>query len=436
MRIVVLSLNYAPEPTGFAPHTTALAEHLASAGHDVTVVTGFPFAPRWKRAAEYRGELVRRETVAGVRIVRVTHFIPRAPGRMLQRVLMEGTFAAAAALFALVPLLARGKSFDAVVYVGAQPAIAWLGRLVAAACGAAFVVKITDLAAQAAVDVGIVRSAAMARFLERIEFSAYRRADAAIVLCDAFRESLVDRGFPRGDVHVIRSPIDLTALHPGGSGVAFRKRHGIDPGAFVVLYSGSLGLKQGLFEVVEAAALLAADCPSARWVLVGEGETRQALARRIESAGAPGRVSLLPLQPESEMNDMFAAADVLLLSQLRSVKDTVIPSKLLTYMAAGRPILAAVNGASQAAVIVGDARCGVLVEPESAAALAGGVRALMAAPGERAEMARRSRVYAEQHFDRASIVVAQRHVVEQLVGRRRSRADVQRRRIKARGSRG
>ena len=424
MRTLIFSLNYLPEPTGFAPHTAALAEHLARTGHDVTVVTGFPFAPRWKRAVEYRGELVRRETVAGVRIVRVTHFIPRAPGRMLQRVLMEGTFAASAALLALVPLLARRKSFDAVVYVGAQPAIAWLGRLTAAACGAAFIVMITDLAAQAAIDVGIVRSSLLARLLDRIEFSAYRPAGAAIVLCDAFRESLVDDGFPRAGVHVIRSPIDLTALHPGGSGAAFRKGHGIDPGAFVVLYSGSLGLKQGLFQVVEAAALLAADCPSVRWVLVGEGETRQALARRIESAGARDRVSLLPLQPESEMNEMFAAADVLLLSQLRSVKDTVIPSKLLTYMAAGRPVLAAVNGASQAAEIVRDARCGVLVQPESAAALAGGVRELMAAPGERAEMARRGRLYAEQHFDRASIVVAQQRVIEQLVELGRSRTDV------------
>ena len=336
---------------------------------------------------------------------------------------MEGTFAASAALLALLPLVARSQSFDAVVYVGAQPAIAWLGRLMAAACGAAFIVKITDLAAQAALDVGIVRSRLMARILERIEFAAYRPAGSAIVLCDAFRESLVEHGFARADVHVIRDSIDLEALHPGGCGAAFRERHDIDSGEFVVLYSGSLGLKQGLFEVIEAAALLAGGGPRVKWVLVGEGETRQALASRIESAGAQDRVRLLPLQPEAEMNEMFAAADILLLSQLRSVKDTVIPSKLLTYMAAGRPILAAVNGASQAAAMVRDAQCGILVEPESAVALADGVRTLMTASVERVAMAQRGRTYATQHFDRASIVVAQRRVIEELVGRR-SRKDI------------
>ena len=116
MQILLLSLNYAPEPTGFAPHTTALAEHLVAAGHDVTVVTGFPFAPRWKRSSEYRGELIRRETVAGVRIARVTHFIPRSPSRSVQRVFMEGTFALSAGL-ALLPCMIGRKRFDTVVYV-------------------------------------------------------------------------------------------------------------------------------------------------------------------------------------------------------------------------------------------------------------------------------------------------------------------------------
>src|SRR5262249_3767778 len=152
VRILVLSLNYTPEPTGFAPHTTALAEHLAGAGHAVTVVTGFPFAPRWERYAEYRGRFTRHEIKADVRVVRITHYIPRSPGRAIERLLMEGTFAAAG-LLAIVPMLLRESAFDTVIYVGAQPAIAWLGRLVAAMCGAVFVVKITDLAAQAAVDV-------------------------------------------------------------------------------------------------------------------------------------------------------------------------------------------------------------------------------------------------------------------------------------------
>lgn len=422
--ILIFSLNYAPEATGFAPHTTALAEHLVKMGHQVTVVTGFPFAPRWARFARYRGELMRQETINAVHLVRVTHFIPRRPGSAVQRMLMEGSFAAAAGVRMLLSRLFGRRRYDLVVYVGAQPAIAWLTRIVATMIRVPYIVKITDLAAQAAVDVGIV-GGGLANVLNRIEFAAYRRARAAIVLCDAFKRALRSQGFADDAVHVIRDSIDLQAIRPGADGASFRQRHGIGPDEFVILYSGSLGLKQNLFDVVDAAMLLAGDAPDMRWVLVGEGENRDALAARIASAAAGQRVLLLPLQPEGELSAMFGAADVLLLSQLRSVKDTVIPSKLLMYMAAGRPIVAAVNQDSQAAVILRDALGGVIVEPEDPRALAAAVADLRTRAAELPAMGRRNRRYAERHFDRNAIVIAQQRVIELVMDReagRRSRA--------------
>src|SRR6185369_11876062 len=113
---------------------------------------------------------------------------------------------------------------------------------------------------------------------------------------------------------------------------------------------------------------------------------------------------LLPLQPEPEVGPMLGAADVLLLSQLRTVKDTVIPSKLLMYMAAGKPVLAAVNAGSQAAAIVREAQCGIVVEPENPAALAAAVRDAQQQPEARRSWAGRSRAYAERHFERRAIV--------------------------------
>lgn len=414
-RLLVLTLNYFPEPTGFAPHATALAEHLVVEGHAVTVVTGFPFAPRWARWSSYRGEFLRRETVNGVRLVRISHFIPRRPGSATQRILMEGSFALMGSL-ALTPGLVGGRRFDLVLYIGAQPAIAWLARILAAVQRVPYLVKITDLAAQAATDVGITRAGKLSRALEHIEYHAYRRARAAIVLCDAFKTALVTNGFRADRVHLIRDSVDLNVIRPGADGSAFRRRHGIGDREFVVLYSGSLGLKQGLFDVVHAAQLTAAACPEVRWVLVGEGETRVALARRVQSAGTEDRVLMLPLQPEAELAGMFAAADLLLLSQLRSVKDTVIPSKLLMYMAAGRAILAAVNPESQAAAIVRDAQGGIIVPAEDPHSMAEAVRGAILNRSAIEIMAKRNRAYAERHFDRAAIVSAQQRVIEQIVG--------------------
>ena len=95
-RFFILSINYAPEPTGFSQHASALAEHLARKGHDVTVYTGFPFAPAWRRSEDYRGVITATEHTGGVTVRRLTHFIPRRPSSTIERALMEGSFSAMA----------------------------------------------------------------------------------------------------------------------------------------------------------------------------------------------------------------------------------------------------------------------------------------------------------------------------------------------------
>ena len=102
-RLFIISINYAPEPTGFAPHAAALAAYLARRGHEVSVFTGFPFAPEWRRREEDRRQLWRIERGDGATVYRLTHFIPRRPSSALQRILMEGTFS----VFALPVAMGR-----------------------------------------------------------------------------------------------------------------------------------------------------------------------------------------------------------------------------------------------------------------------------------------------------------------------------------------
>ncbi len=409
LRVAILTLNYAPEPTGFAPHVTALAEQLAKDGHDVSVVTGFPFAPAWSRWEEYRGPFMRQETRHGVRVVRVTHFVPRQPGRAAQRILMEGTFAVAAAwpMMRRFPIRQRP---DVIVYVGAQPALAWLARVFSSLWHRPYIVRISDIATQVATDVGILEPGLFSRLLRRVEFGSYRKASAAAVSWQAFGDALLAAGYPEHAIEVVPDSVDLAVAN--GNGLRFRARHGLDPEAFVVLYAGSLGRKQGLLEVVEAARLLSARCPELRWVLVGAGEMRGALAAAITAAGVAPVVHLLPLQPTSEMGDMYAAADVTLLSQSRGVRHSVIPSKLFMYMGAGRAVVAAVNAASQAAVLVREAGAGLVVDPEDAAGLAGAIVELRSDPARRRALGQAGRRHAARHFDRVTNLARLQAIVE------------------------
>ena len=408
-KLWIFSLNYSPEPTGFAPHATALAEYLADRGHDVTVMTGFPFAPRWKRWPAYRRLFSSQAIEKKVTVRRVSHFIPRRPGAMWQRIAMEVSFCLAAAV-ALSPMLVNRQTRpDAVLYIGAQPALAMLARWIGAVTGAPYFVNVNDLAAQAAADVGIVRASWMQRILERVEFAAYLPAPAASVLCRSFGEALIAHGYPEDRIRLIRSPIDLHLIKPLPFTHEYRDALGLPRNAFVILFAGSMGLKQGLTNVMEAARRARdGDEDEKRpmvWVLVGDGETRDRLVQFAKQNDLGNVVRLLPFQPAESLSQMFAAADVLLLNQLASVKDTVIPSKLLTYMAAGRPVLAAINSSSQGAEILLEANGGMVVPPEDPLALVRGVEALMTAgPETLAAMGARNRAYAEQHFDQRKIL--------------------------------
>lgn len=415
-RFLILTLNYAPEPTGFAPRVTALAEHLARRGHDVHVFTGFAFAPSWRRRPEDRGRLFARERRNGVDVYRVTHFIPRRPSNALQRILLEGTFSAAAVGPLAAEIIRRGAP-DVVVYHGAQPAIAMLARIVAAATGRPYVVNVTDLAAELARDVGIVGQRVY-RLLEAFEFAAYRGAAGASVLCRSFGDALEAHGYPANRIRLARDPIDVELVRPVAPDPAVRTRFGIPQDRFVVLHAGSMGVKQGLMNVVEAAALTRDT--RVCWVLVGDGEAREELVAAVRARHLDETVRFVPFQPDEQVPHMLGAADVLLLNQLRTVKDTVIPSKLLTYMAAGRPVLAAVNAGSQAAEILREAGGGTVVAPDDPAALAAGARACAATARERlASWGASNRAYAEEHFDQRKILAGHEAFLLKAMGTRR-----------------
>jgi glycosyltransferase involved in cell wall biosynthesis len=140
-----------------------------------------------------------------------------------------------------------------------------------------------------------------------------------------------------------------------------------------------------------------------QFTLVCDGSERrslEALAQQIN----PTAVHFLPLQPSELFPQILAAADALLLNQRANVTDSVAPSKLLSYMAAGRPVLAAVHECSEAARVLTDANCGLLTPPEDPAALAQGITQLATNPTLRAELAANGRRFVIKHYERELVL--------------------------------
>lgn len=402
MRVVVIGINYPPEVAGIAPQTAALCRHLAAHGDDVYVVTAKPHYPAWRVFAEHRQSGFLRQTLDGVRVIRVPSYIPLRPGSLIRRLLYDGSFALIAGLAAL--LLPRA---DVYLYVGAQPAVAAATALVARIRRRPWVAKVADLAVKAGAAVGIIQHPALVRLLRAVEYTAYRRADAVVVLTESFAEELTRHGLRGRKLHVVPDSEDLDSLRPTRTRAETCRRHGLDSDQPLITHIGSIGRKQGLQVAARAASQ---DQTDACWLLVGDGPERPA----IERSAPAGRMRVLPFLPRPDLADVLAASDLALLTQRRHVIDAVVPSKLVTYMAAGLPVVASVHAGSEAARLIHRAQCGLVVEPEAPALLRDAIAGLLAEPDRRRQLGAAGRAFAESEFDRSRVVAGQASILQSL----------------------
>ena len=334
--VLLISINYWPEESGIGPYSTGIAEHLARAGHDVTVLTGMPHYPQWAVEPAYRGKWRLREERNGVQIVRRRHYIP---GRQtaIRRAAYEGTWLAHASSVRLKPRP------DAVLGVIPSLSGGAIARFAAARARAAYGVIVQDLVSAAATQSGIRGGRAVAELTEHAESWSLNRATIVAPVADVFRPTLSKLGVP--DDRIIILPNWSNLAVSSGDRDRVRERLGWSTDAWVALHAGNMGLKQDLDQVLDAGRLADREGAPVRLVLMGDGSQRQTL---IDHARGISRVEFRPFVPASELPDVLAAADVLLLSERSTVVDMSLPSKLTSYFAAGRPIVAAVttDGAS------------------------------------------------------------------------------------------
>lgn len=275
-----------------------------------------------------------------------------------------------------------------------QGGTAWL---LARLKGAGFVFEVRDLWPAFAVAVGVLRNRLLIAMAEAFERFLYRHADRLVVNSPGFVGHVLERSARQVDV--VPNGVDISMFDPRAKGAAFREQHGLQ-GKFLVLYAGALGMSNDLGVVLEAASLLKED-PSIAVVLLGDGKERQALIMRARALGLPN-LFFLPAVPKEEMDQALAAADACLaiLKPLQVYK-TTYPNKVFDYMAAGRPVILAIDGVIRE--LVEGAGAGVFVPPGDPPALVRAIRGLAADRAVGRRMGGAGRALVASHFDRASL---------------------------------
>lgn len=385
--LLLVSTNYAPEHTGIGPYATQLAEHWAARGADTHVLAGMPHYPSWRLDPEYAGFWRTTESRGGVTVHRRRHTVP-ARQTALRRALFEASLLAHQ--LAAPPRMPRPHAV-----VAQMPSLA--GAVAAARIAgrhrAPFVPVVQDLMGAAAAQSGISGGDKAAAVAARAERYALRRAALVGVIHDSFRPRVEAMGVDPARIRLV--PNWSHVARPSRPRAETRARLGWPEDRQVVLHSGNMGLKQGLEVLVEAARL----DPGVDVVLMGDGNQRAALQELAR--GLPNLRFLAPAA-EADFPDVLAAADVLAVTQRASVLDMSVPSKLTSYFAAGRPVIASVAAEGGTADEVRRSGAGVLVPPEDPAALLKALKDLAADPEAAGRLGARGPAYVDERLSRAA----------------------------------
>jgi colanic acid biosynthesis glycosyl transferase WcaI len=401
MKILYVSQYFPPEMGAPSARAAELSRHWAAAGHDVTVLTGFPNHPTGVVPPEYRDKfrrLIAHEQTDGVNVVR-TWLLPFPNRKAYERMLNYSSFCASAATTGL--FLSRP---DVVIASSPQLLVAVSGWWLAQWKRVPFVFEVRDLWPESLAAVGMSDgNSLLHRSLARIAGFLYRHADRIVVVAPAFEDYLVEHWrVPREKISVIENGVETELFAPepfSAEAAALRKELDAE-GKFVVSYIGTMGMAHGLETIIAAAVQLQTTNPEIVFLMLGEGAEKEHIVALAQQRGL-NNLRFVDQQPRERIPAYISASDVCLVPLKKTdLFKTVIPTKMLEFMSCARPVILGVDG--QARAILEEARGGLVIEPENSDALVSAIRYLTANREAGLELGQNGRGYIVRKFSRSN----------------------------------
>ena len=386
--VLIVSQFYWPEPIGTPLYVTDLARWLAKRDTRVTVLTERPYYPEFQLAAGYEDGQRDKETQDAVTILRVPTYIPRGGG-VVARLTNESLYFARA-----MGRLVKREVPRATRVVSFCPSIlAVLAGQLATRGGGRHVAVVFDIQSGLAAGLGMVRAGFLLRVMRGAETLVLNRVHHIVVLSQEMESALRRQGVRR-PITVLPIWVDTRKIHP----LPLRRS-----GSPVVLYSGNLGRKQGLSQVLAMAEVLKTLRPDARVVLRGAGSRFDAVRREIAERQLYN-VALKPLVPAHKLNQSLADGDVHLVPQNPDTADFAVPSKVYNIMAAGRPFVTTADPGSALYRLQEQTSAFVCAPPNDPKAFAEAVANLLQDQKRRTTMGARARRYVEEQVARNAVL--------------------------------
>jgi colanic acid biosynthesis glycosyl transferase WcaI len=411
MRLVVLCPHFDPDTAPTGRVISRIVTELAGAGHELHVVTSLPWYREHAVEPGWSGRLVRTESTAWGSVTRVHPFPGGDKRNLVQR---AAGFVGFSVVAAVMGVRAGGwfRRVDAVISMSPPLTLGLTGWFVKQCRRGPLVFNIQDVFPDAAVRTGAItnrRVIAVAEWLERL---SYRSSDAVTVLSDDLADN-VRAKMPSGRagaVHVIPNFVDTDEIRPADRATAYRRELGIGDEP-VVMYAGNVGYSQSLDLMIAAARAI----PHVTFVVNGDGGAR--LHLEAQASGLPN-LRFVGYQPLERLNEVLASGDVHVVPLRAGLGGVSVPSKTYSILAAGRPVLAAIDLDTEVPRIVQESGAGVCVPPDDPAAFIEALDGLLADPRRCQEMGERGRAWVDQAVSPAAVGSAYEALVRSLSARR------------------
>jgi len=397
LRLVILCPHFEPDiaPTGVV--MTRIVHELVALGHELHVVTSLPWYREHAIEPGWKGRLWRIERTSWGSITRVHPFPGKTKRNLFRRAIGFGLFSVIVGLRGL--RAGRGR-INGVLAMSPPLTLGLTGRFIATVRRAPLVFNIQDVFPDAAIQTGAIRNRriiAAARWLERV---SYEKSDAVVLLSDDLLHNVAMKvsSSHRSNLHVIPNFVDTVAITPRDRMTTYRNELGVGDG-IVVMYAGNVGFSQSIDLLIAAAR----EMPYTHFVINGDGAARISLQ---ELAHGCGNVRFAEYQPVERLGEVLASADIHVVPLRAGLATISVPSKTYSILAAGRPILAAIDLNTEIPRILAASGAGITVPPEDVTQFVAALRQLVDQSELRTEMGNKGRQWVEQHASPVAVACA------------------------------
>ncbi len=364
MKILIYGINYAPELTGIGRYTGEMGSWLARRGEDVEVITTMPYYPEWAVHPSHKGRWWYTEQLEGVRVHRCPFYVP-AKVTSAKRILHEFSFVVSSLIYWL-PIF-FGKRYDVVICVSPPFHLGLIPLLYCKLHTIPLWCHIQDLQIDMAKELGMIKNKRFLNIMFKVEAYILKRCTVVSTISEGMVRKVAQKNVLKSECALFPNWVDGEYVKPVPRSQSLRSELGLLPSDKVVLYSGSLGEKQGLEIIVEAAKSFVSR-PAVKFLIFGSGGGKSKLEALVQEYDLPN-VVFYPLQPYQKLASLLATADIHLVLQKKSASDLVLPSKLTGIVAAGGFSLVSAVPGTTLYDTVSEHQIGVLIEPESVEAL-------------------------------------------------------------------